>query len=551
MIAVGSLSPQKFLHSLTAGFTFFHNNSNRYPLIVMNRERLFIIICEYCIPLRVRYLCREGGLGVKSQMASIKKNFAFNALLTSANYLFPLIVFPYISRVLGVNNIGICNFVDSVIQNFILISMMGIGMVGIREIVAAKGDRVRLNRVFSSIFYINGLFTLLAVAALVVCSYVVEDFREYRELLFIGIAKLVGNFLMIEWFFKGLEDFKYITVRSILVRLAYVVSVFLFIRSPEDYTLYYILTAGTFVVNALFNMIYGRRFVSLTLDPAPLSAFMKPVLILGVYMIFTNLYISFNTMWLGMQTDDTEVGYFATATKLFSVFIALLTAFTTVMIPRMSDYLKDGKTDMFRGMLAKTVSVLFSFSMPLIYFGIVYAEDIVMVIAGPGYEGARVPMQVCMPLLLIIGYQQVVVLQALLPLKKDNAILVNSMVGGGVALILCFTIVGHLKATGAALVWLGSEIATMTSASVFFYKYMHVSFPIRRILRTMLIFAPLLIVLYFLHTSEFLNPSQLGSFASVMVGGGVMAAYTFVLLYFVEKDPMFVGGINKLLRRKV
>lgn len=484
-------------------------------------------------------------------MASIKKNFAFNALLTSANYLFPLIVFPYISRVLGVNNIGICNFVDSVIQNFILISMMGIGMVGIREIVAAKGDRVRLNRVFSSIFYINGLFTLLAVAALVVCSYVVEDFSEYRSLLFIGIAKLVGNFLMIEWFFKGLEDFKYITVRSILVRLAYVVSVFLFIRSPGDYTLYYILTAGTFVVNALFNMIYGRRFVSLTLDPVPLSAFMKPVLILGVYMIFTNLYISFNTMWLGMQTDDTEVGYFATATKLFSVFIALLTAFTTVMIPRMSDYLKDGKTDMFRGMLAKTVSVLFSFSMPLIYFGIVYADDIVMVIAGPGYEGARVPMQVCMPLLLIIGYQQVVVLQALLPLKKDNAILVNSMVGGGVALILCFTIVGHLKATGAALVWLGSEIATMTSASVFFYKYLHVSFPIRRILRTMLIFAPLLILLYFLHTSEFLNPSQLGSFASVMVGGGVMAAYTFVLLYFVEKDPMFVAGINKLLRRKV
>ena len=482
-------------------------------------------------------------------MASIKKNFAFNALLTTANYIFPMIVFPYVSRVLGVSNIGICNYVDSIIQNFILISTMGIGIVGIREVVAAKHDRIQLNRTFSSIFYVNALFTLVTIAALVACAYVVDDFREYRSLLFIGIAKLLGNFLMIEWFFRGLEDFRYITIRSILVRCAYVLSVFVLIQEPEDYPTYFTLTVGIFVANAILNLIYGRRFVSLTLNPLPLTTFLKPILILGVYMILTNLYFSFNTMWLGMETNDTQVGYFSTATKLFQIFIALFTAFTTVMLPRMTDYLKEGQYDVFRSMLSRTINVLFALAIPMVFYGIIYADDIVMVIAGPGYEQAAMPMQICMPLLFVIGYEQIIVIQALMPMRKDKAILVNSIVGGSVALLLCFTIVGSLQAVGAAIVWLGSEVSTMICSSVLIHRYIGLGFPWKRMARTVLLNVPLVIVLYWLHGFEFFRTLQWGHFSAAAAGGLVLMTYTVTLLFFVVKDPMFVAAVNKILKR--
>ena len=101
-------------------------------------------------------------------MVSVKKNFFYSALLTGANYIFPLIVFPYVSRVLGVTNIGACNFVDSIVQYFIIFSMLGIDVVGVREIAKVKNDRTRLNQCFSSVICINALLTLIAVVVYIV-----------------------------------------------------------------------------------------------------------------------------------------------------------------------------------------------------------------------------------------------------------------------------------------------------------------------------------------------------------------------------------------------
>ena len=149
---------------------------------------------------------------------SIRLNFLYNFILTSANYIFPLLTFPYVSRVLGVTNIGICNWIDGIIYYFILFSMMGIGIIGIRETAKAKRDKCKLNNVFSSLFVINSLLTFLAVSILVISIFYVPQFYSHKELVFIGVLKLIFNYLQIEWLYKGLEDFKYITNRIIIVK---------------------------------------------------------------------------------------------------------------------------------------------------------------------------------------------------------------------------------------------------------------------------------------------------------------------------------------------
>ena len=163
-------------------------------------------------------------------MSSLKKNFIYSTILTTANYIFPLITFPYISRVLGVENVGLCSFIDSIINYFVLFATMGMNVLGIREIARIKNDHQKLNATFSSLFALNFLSTLFMLLLLIVVTVFVPTLRENMDLMLVGGVKLLSTFLLIEWFYKGIEEFKYITIRTLIVRIAYVVSVFLFVR---------------------------------------------------------------------------------------------------------------------------------------------------------------------------------------------------------------------------------------------------------------------------------------------------------------------------------
>lgn len=142
-------------------------------------------------------------------MASVKKNFYYSSFLTVSNYIFPLLTYPYVSRVLGVTNIGICNYVDSIINWFSLFSMMGIGIIGIREIASAHlKDR---SKIFSSLLVLNLIITVMVLIVLIVCIITLPNLYEYRNLLYVGVIKLICNVFVIDWLYKGLEDFKYVT----------------------------------------------------------------------------------------------------------------------------------------------------------------------------------------------------------------------------------------------------------------------------------------------------------------------------------------------------
>ena len=189
----------------------------------------------------------------------LKRNFLYNFIITSANYLFPLIVFPYVSRALKVYNLGICNFVDSIILYFTMLSMMGINILGIREIASVQNNAEQRNHVFSSLFFLNAIFTFISLIALFLCINLVPQFIQYRKLLYIGSIYVIANFLLIEWLYKGLEDFAYITKRTLLVKIAYIIAVFTFVHKPEDYILYYILTTLSVVINAAINLLHSKK----------------------------------------------------------------------------------------------------------------------------------------------------------------------------------------------------------------------------------------------------------------------------------------------------
>lgn len=431
-------------------------------------------------------------------MPSLKKNFFYSALLTVANYLFPLITYPYVSRVLGVSNIGICNFVDSIVNYFIMFSMMGITTVGVREIAASRGERSRKDSVFSSLLSLNAATSLVSAALLVAAIFLVPALYAHKELMGIGVIRLLANFLCMEWLFKGLEDFRYVTLRTVFIRLLYVAAVFIFVRKPEDYGVYYLLLCLTFVGNALVNVLYSRRFVSFTFRNLSLRGVTGPFFLIGLYTLMASMYTSFNVTYLGFTSTAEQVGYYSSATKIFGMVIALFTAFTAIMLPRLSAVVSEGREEEFKRIVLKVLRVLFCLGVPIVLLMEAEAADIIRIISGKGYEGAVTPMRIISPLILVIGMEQVYVLQTMLPKKYDREVLVNSVIGAVVGVGLNVLLVGSLEAVGSAVVWLMAEMAVLTASVIVVSRKAGIRFPAGALLSELVRNLPLAAVLTFI-----------------------------------------------------
>lgn len=453
-------------------------------------------------------------------MSSIKKNMLWSSILTSANYIFPLIVYPYISRVLGVTYLGTCNFVDSIINYYSLFAMMGITTLAIREISATKNNQHVLSNTFSSLLTLNMITTIIAIIALMVSIFIVPQFYENKELMFVGVVKLFFNTLLIEWFYRGIEDFKFITERTLVIKILYIISIFVFVKEPSDYIVYCWLTAFISVLNGIVNIIYSRRFVSFSFKDLHIILYIKPFFTLGIYALLISMYTTFNTAYLGFVGDNEQVGYYTTATKMHSILLSFFTAYTGVMLPRMSSLLAHNKTEDFISYSQKSIDFIFSFSIPLICLCITFADQIIRWISGPGYELAVPCMQIIMPLIFIIGYDQIITIQILLPLKRDKDVLVISLIGAAVGIVTNLIIVSRFLSIGSSFVWLISEIVVLCFAQYFATKQTGIIFPFKKLFKYIFAAIPLIIILMILH---YFNP--LGLYT-------VFIATFFTLIYF-------------------
>lgn len=464
----------------------------------------------------------------------LKKNIVYSSILTTSLYIFQFITYPYVSRVLGVTNIGICNFAQSVVIFASLFSTFGIINLGVREIAAAKGDKEKLNRTFSGIFQINLLLTLAAIILYIAAIEILPQLTPYRKLLYIGIFQILFNTLTMEWLFKGLEDFKYITMRTIWVRIAYVIAIFIFIQNKDDYYLYFIITVGLYVLNGLINSIYSHKLVKFTWQPT-IDIFKKyatPILFLGSQALLQTLYTSFNVVYLGFVSNDDQVGYYTTATKIQNIILALYTSFTLVMMPRISAMLADNNMSDVKEMINKSLSILYAFAFPTIILSEIFAPEIISIIAGKGYEQAIPLLRIAMPLILIIGIEQILIVQLLMPLRADKMVFTNSLIGGLVGLIFNILLVGWLQSIGSVLVWFISEFAVFSSAYYFVRKLTDITISLKIVSQYIISFLPLLGICYLI--------SLMGQTLLALVYAIIAClTYTHVVLLYIIKNETY------------
>lgn len=468
-------------------------------------------------------------------MQSLKKNFIYNAILTMSGYIFPLMVYPYVSRVLGVANIGACNFVDSIVEYFTILSMMGMNTIGIREIAKCKNDQQKLDNVFSQLFSLNTLTTITAIIILIIATNIVPKFAPYKDLLYIGVGKLFFNYMLINWFFQGLENFKYIAARTIFVKILFVISVFLFVKTETDVKLYYFLVALTWAGNGIINFIYAKKYVSFNFTLKINKAIIGSFFILGVYWFMNSMYTTLNVAFLGFATNDIEVGYYTTANKLLTVIMTMFTALTSVMVPRVSVALKSNDNSEAKALIRKAINALMLFAIPLIFFVFPFSQELIYLMSGKGYEGATTPLQIMTPLFFLVGYDQIIVLQTLLPMGKDKDILRNSILAASVGIISNIFLTLNFGKNGSAIVLILAELSVLLSSQFCVTKYLGQKIPFKLIIKHIIGFSPIIIICYVI--KYFINSYVI----SLIVSASIICCYIFLAGRFILKNSILTN----------
>ena len=472
----------------------------------------------------------------------IRTNVLYSSILTCSNYLFQLITYPYVSRVLGVERIGICNFTISLVNYVLLFATMGISILGIREVARCRDNRQELDRCFSGLFFLHASSTGIILLLYLLAIFFVPFLQPYQELLHIGTLQIVFNLFLVEWFFKGIEDFQYITYRNLAVRFLYVICVFLFVHEPDDYPVYFSLIVGTIVLNGLVNWQYRMKFVTLRWKGISLRKYFSPFLILGIYLLLTSMYTSFNVLYLGFVGGDVQVGYYTTASKMYTVLLGLFSAFTGVMMPRMSNLVAQGDYASVCRLGRLSFNLLFACAIPLILFCEVFAPQLITLLSGTGYEGAILPMRIIMPLVLIIGMEQILIIQLLMSLKQDKAVFINSIFGALVGILSNILLVRSYLSIGSAWVWILSELAVFCSATYFVSHQSRLKgiIPWTGLLKNVLWMLPLLGLYLLVMKLGFNSILFLFMLALATIG------YVAVVQIRVMKNELFVGMYKRL-----
>ncbi len=458
----------------------------------------------------------------------LKKNLIYNGSLTTVRYIFPLIIFPYITRVLGVEKIGIVNFVDSILTYSILFSTMGMNILGIREIAKNNGRDKNLNRIFTELFTVHAIFTVVTLIIYLAVILTIPRFSENKDLFIIGLLKIFFSLFLVEWFYNGIENFKYITIRSFLVQVCYLASLLFWVRKPSDFNIYFLLTCSITILNAMFNWSYAFKFISFSFILIRPKKYIKPFFTLGLYVLLTSLYTTLNTSYLGFVSSDKEVGYYSTALKFYYIILAIFSAFTSVMMPRMSSLL--GKNDLleFKNTISKSFQLTFTFSFPIAIFVFVLAPQAIQTVAGVGYEGAILPLRIMIFLVFVVGISQITAIQILIPMKKDSLLLKTAFIGAISGIILNIFFVKKYESIGSAIVLTISE-SIVTCVLVFLaMKTSKIKFPLKNCIVHILFSLPYLLIYLFIQSIHL--SSVMTILISVLAGG----------VYFLISQVVFI-----------
>jgi O-antigen/teichoic acid export membrane protein len=390
-----------------------------------------------------------------------KKNIFYNVILALSQVLFPLITFPYLARTLGPEHVGLINFSESFARYFILLAAVGIPIYGVREIAKTQNDLEERSKVFLEIFIINIITTISLSAIYLFCIFHFEKLYIEKSLFIWSLVFFFLNIFYLEWFFAGMNQFKFIAIRFFIVRLLLVFIVFVFIKSKQDYIVYMKMNVVLSIVVGFLNFISLKKLIIVNfknLFDLEIKKHIKPLLYLFLTIFSISIYLFLDSVILGFLTDNESVGYYSSALKLNKLIIAVLSAISAAMFPKLVTLYQNGEYDKFNEMVKTCFTIILSLSLPAVILVFGCSSEIVEILFGEHFQRAVLPLQITSPIILIVSMSTIFGFQILSALSKDREILISAVSGMLLSILLSIFLVLKYKEIGEAITILVTEL---------------------------------------------------------------------------------------------
>lgn len=387
-------------------------------------------------------------------VSSVKKNFALNLINTISGLLFPLITFPYASRILLAEGIGQVQFFQGIIGYIALCTALGIPMYAIREIARVRNDRERCSRTSVEILLLHSGLTLIGYAIVAVLVATVTQIQVNIPLFLLLSTNLFFTAIGATWFYQGIEDFKYITIRAIVVRLFSLVCLFIFVKEKSDLFYYAAISVTAEVGSNLFNFFRLRKYIDfsrLRLKELHPLRHLKPALRIFAMNLVVSIYVNLDSVMLGFLKDETAVGYYAASTRLTKSILGVVQSLGTVLLPRISNLVSNHRMGEFHQLANKAFRFMLMLSLPLTVGLIFMASPLIHLFCGSGFEPSVLTTRIMAPIILFISLSGIMCWQILFPLDKEKWVVYATMSGAIINFTLNWILIPSYAQYGAGI----------------------------------------------------------------------------------------------------
>ena len=475
---------------------------------------------------------------------SVKVNYILNLINTGTQMLFPLITFPYVCRVIEADGIGQINFFQSIISYISLFTCLGIPMYAIREIARDRSDVVQMNRTAMEILLLHSMLTLLGYAIVAILCLTVPQIQVNIPLFLILSLTIFFTAIGCEWFYRGIEDFKYITIRGFIIKTVSVVLLFIFVKSKTDLLYYGCYTVFGVLGGNIFNFFRLRKYIhreNIIFSELHIKRHVKPVLKVFSFSVVTSIYLQLNTVLLGFLKNALAVGYFAAATKVMQMLLMMSSCLGSVMMPRASHLIAENKEDEFNRLIQKSYDFTLAIALPMTIGLIFCAPSLITALCGVKFEQSILRSQIIAPIILMVAISNVFGIQVLFPKGKINIVTLCCGIGAVADLILNLCLIPFFSYIGTSIAYLGAEVATTVSMYFIGRKYI----PIIYFKKSHFTYALGCIVMAFALYG--LSLLQLPTLTILLLQGccGVLA---YFIILCICKDEMLVQILSRIKR---
>lgn len=403
------------------------------------------------------------------------KTLQYNAVINSLKVIilaiFPFITIPYVTKILGIANIGKIQFATTFIEFFLIFANYGIHTYALREGAIFKDEKEKLSTFASEVFSINIITTIISIFILFLLTICISNLHEYSIIIWILSISIVFSVFNFEWVFLLYEKFTYIAFRSIIVQLISVISILVFVHNKNDVLLYVILTSIFNSSSYIINIIGIKKMIGLKITLYNnWKKHFQPMTLFFLNEIIQQIYINSDILMLGLLTNNDYIGYYTIPVKIYFLVKRIINSMIAVIIARLAYYSKKRKKDYVK-LLSNTINVILLVVLPLSTILVLLSNDILLFLFGIEFMVSSLSLKILSITLIFAVLANIFCNGILIINNREKDCLIGVFLSSTINIVLNLFLLNILKHNGAAFTTLISELFIMTYSFVKSKKY--------------------------------------------------------------------------------